>query len=66
VGAHTFIWNACIQRFGEVHKDIKSIPEATWPEEFESHVEKTLSTLKAELDRRTGAWLARNRRNDVR
>jgi hypothetical protein len=62
VGAHTFIWNACIQRFGEVPKAIKPIPEATWPVEFQSHIEETLVALKAELDQRTGSSLARDRR----
>jgi hypothetical protein len=55
LGAHAFIWNACIQRFGEVPATLKeAVPEATWPEKFEEYIERTIVELKSELDRRTG------------
>ena len=55
LGAHVFVWNACIQRFGEVPPQVKeAVPEATWPEGFEEYIERTIIELKSELDRLTG------------
>lgn len=55
LGAHAFIWNTCIQRFGEVPPDVKrAVREATWPEGFEKYIERTVLELKSELARSMG------------
>lgn len=56
LGTHVFIWNTCIERFGEVPKHIKdTVHEATWPADFVLHVKQTIAELRRELKLRTGS-----------